>query len=111
MPDAGNTVLRERAVQVTEVFAEIIEVLALSPMIRVSIEETEEHSVLVLPVGDLRFHGGGMLRDGGGFREIEKLAGVGDGACDRCGGDHDGGHQDGAAGGGALAAFEVAVRG
>ena len=64
----------------------------------------------LLPIRDFRFHDGMILRNGGGCFQIEKLAGVGDVAFDCGGGDHDGGHQDGATGGGALAAFEIAVR-
>ena len=40
--------------------------------------------------------------DGGGGFQTENLAGIGDGAVDGGGGDHDGRHQDGAAGGASL---------
>ena len=39
------------------------------------------------------------LRHGGGFLNVEEVAGVGDVAVDGGGGDHDGRHEDGAAGG------------
>ena len=45
-----------------------------------------------------------------GFRDIKHFPGIRYGTGHGSGGDHEGAHQDGAAGGAALAAFEVAVR-
>ncbi len=51
------------------------------------------------------------LEQPGCLTGLQHLSDVGDGALDGGGGDHCGAHQQGPAGGAALAAFEVAVTG
>ena len=56
MADARNVFLTEHPAQIPQMFAEIIQIHTLGPVVRIFIEESEELPVLFLPVGDPRFH-------------------------------------------------------
>ena len=71
-------------------FAKIVKIFALGPVVGIIVEKAEKLAVFFPPVSDFRFHGGRLLSDSGGLFNGEDLAGVGDGALDGGGGDHDG---------------------
>ena len=57
-PDSRDALVAEEFEEIAEMLFEVVQILALGPMVRVVIQVAEILAIGLAPVGDLRFHGG-----------------------------------------------------